>query len=356
MAAVAALLMLVLDVQKPLAFSATAAAPQGLRGNGKDGSAVVRLWGTAECAARFPGLSTPPLTVPISPETERAAAASAAFFLPPLPRQPGLMPRARHAEIPVFLHVFNNPTFVGRLLAELDCYSATVVLVDSASTFAPAHALLAASAQLRLRATGEAPQILQLDQNLGPRAAMVIAAKSLGWPAFFAFTDADLALNPLLPPLFLETLANLTLLFPPIKVALNLERESRPEDFLMGVRNEPYFVKKEPRLFFNGSDPRLILLPAVLDSTFAVYDGHRVERSVIVDAVFDQASRYITPSEFFEAVAVAGTFNCEHLPWRKNFSRSWTADEARAVFGRDSRDWSSSSNMLKGEGIFSDDE
>jgi hypothetical protein len=266
------------------------------------------------------------------------------------------MPRARHAEIPVFLHVFNNPTFVRRLLAELDCYSATVVLVDSASTFAPAHALLAATAQLRLRATGEAPQILQLDQNLGPRAAMVIAAKSLGWPAFFAFTDADLALNPLMPPLFLETLANLTLLFPPIKASLSLERESRPEDFLASVRNLPYFVKKEPRLIFNGSDPRLILVSAVLDSTFAVYDGHRVERSLIVDAVFDQASRYITPYDFFEAVAVAGAFNCEHLPWRKNFSRSWTADEARAVFGRDSRDWSTSSDMLKGEGIFSDDE
>ena len=362
--AIATLLLLVLDGQQQPSYAwaladaaamAIDAAAQGLRAGGKNGSAAVRLWSTAECMERFPGLQSPPLYVPVTPEAEDAAADSAERpDAPlPLPRVPGLMPRAYHGEIPVFVHIFNNPTFAMRILAELDCYSANIVLVDSASTFAPTHALLAATASLRLRATGKAPPVVQLDQNLGPRVAMIVAAQSLGWPAFLAFTDADIALGPLLPPLFLETMANLTLLFPPNKVAFKLETESRPEDFLPSLRTQ---LKEEPRLFVSQNDSRLVLAAASADTTFSVYNGRRLMRSLIVDAVFDQASRYITPYEFFRAVSVAGVFTCEHLPWRKNFTNGWTAAEIRAVFGRESRDWSTSSAKIKEAGNFTDDD
>jgi hypothetical protein len=306
-----------------------------------------------ECVRRFPGLIGPPVYIPAVIEGETAARI-------PIPLQ---------TDIPVYTIAYNNPTFVRAMMEQVDCYGSHVVVVDSASSYPPMVELLDAidSGTVAHSRSGRQHRTIRLPNNTGPQQSMFSYDMLQDMPQFAAITDADIAFNPMLPPNFLEALANLTLAFPPRKAgfALNI---SAPERFWPGfgdivVRWESQFWVdeiKDARLdaaaeaykavsrmlgsnFTLAQPPHLYY--ADVDTTFAVYNIGK-----LLDGCGEGS---ICLSQFYSGVRVAGIFTSEHVPWLFNFTDSWGQSEVDAVYGGEAGAHSTIAKTLRKFGIIS---
>lgn len=108
------------------------------------------------------------------------------------------------ANVPVLIPCFNNPTYAGAMLAQLQSLGfANITFVDNASSSLDMHRWLD-EAILR------GAQVERLAENVGPRNSIFTRERLAKLPRWFCVTDPDLQLNPALPEGFLEIMVEAT--------------------------------------------------------------------------------------------------------------------------------------------------
>jgi hypothetical protein len=227
---------------------------------------------------------------------------------------------------------FNNPTYVHAMVRFLRCYGAQVIIVDNASTLLEHLRLLSALESFVL--------VRRHAENKGAHSFFTIPNIASA-PKYFAVTDADLRPDPDLPPRFLETLANLTQVFPGRKAGFALDI-SRSSNFMRGTyykgenianwesqwwkepasstKSEGHRKSGEHRVLLNSADPVML---AGIDTTFAVYDR---------DALLQAENCTATYCFDYAGVRVGASFMATHVPWFCYFPELLDEGEYRAYF------------------------
>jgi hypothetical protein len=199
-------------------------------------------------------------------------------------------------DIPIFVPAFENPTYVRNMIDQLTARHLTnIIVVDNASSSAEMRALLDGD----LGAT-----VVRLSSNRGPRHILLDDDIYFSLPPLFCVTDPDLELNPELPNDFLAKLVTLTERFQIGKAGFSLDisepSRMRQERFDMdGIR---YKITEWEQQFWTNPVGELdgigTIYRATIDTTFAVYN-----------------KKYFRRETYQDAVRVAGSFTCRHLPW-----------------------------------------
>jgi hypothetical protein len=213
------------------------------------------------------------------------------------------------AEVPVFVPVFNNPTFAETMLQQLQARGIrNIFFVDNASTY---PGMLAFLDRAERHAT-----IIQLAENRGPHDLIASDTNFACLPDIFCITDPDLAFNPAMPADFLFDLLDLTNRLGVGKAGLALDLADRStmnqEKFTFAGQQfhiwewEEQFWRQQIGTLADGSP----VYKANVDTTFALYNKKHFRRET-----------------FYDAVRVAGSYTCRHLPWYRN--TSVPADEDR---------------------------
>ena len=279
----------------------------------------------SECITRFPGLLENEIYVPLP-----YGLADENAYIP------------KQADIPVYVIVYNNPTFVKNMVEQIDCYGSHALLLDSGSTYQPMLDYLKNIENGPPSRSGIRHKVIYLQHNAGPYGAFA-ADLFADMPPFVAITDPDIYFNPHLPPNFLVTFANLTKLYPGRKIgfALSLDNSSKFWPFVIDTTKRSivtwesqfwvhpinmstlnsYSVTNEGTIpfFFQAYD-------AAIDTTFAVYD-----------VVQTRSNCKFNRCHFFKGMRVAGPFTAEHKPWYINFTASWNKSEISAAYGDGSK-------------------
>ena len=196
---------------------------------------------------------------------------------------------------PVFIPVFNNPTFLRSMVEQLQARSfASITVLDNGSTYPPMLDLLdELSHQVQVRRFGE---------NLGPRSVFTIPSQWDLMPPIFCLTDPDLAFNPDMPRDFVTKLFELSERHQRGKVGLALDISDpsslRDEEFVIGGASYKAW-EWEAQFWEKELEPGVYDAP--IDTTFALYN-----------------KRFFDPAKPFDALRVAGSYTCDHLPWRRD--------------------------------------
>ena len=204
------------------------------------------------------------------------------------------------AEIPVFVPVFNNPTYAANMLRQLKTLGIrNVFLVDNASTFPGMNTFLD-------QVAGEAT-VIRLPDNKGPHDLVLSETNYACLPDVFCVSDPDLQFNPAMPKDFLFDLLTLTNKFQVGKAGLALDLSDRhlmhDEKFLFGEHY--YHIWEWEGQFWREPLDRLadgsLVYKSKIDTTFALYN-----------------KKYFKREYFWEALRVAGPYACRHLPWYRD--------------------------------------
>ena len=257
------------------------------------------------CISRFPGLNSESISLENVPAT-------------------------RFYDIPVFVIAFNNPTFVSEMVRQIDCYNTSIVILDAGSSFQPFIDYLKAFAACSNQ-TGKNHKVGTMNtvnQEYLPYAWYQQTFKSTKPPRFAALTDADIKLNPFLPPNFLEVLAFIAENFS-VKAgfALNI---SQSKKFWPGVYHQNHDIRSWEQQWWSKTRERTIILPsgqlkgfmAGIDSTFAVYDLHGMYRCLAKNC----------GTHYMDGIRMVDNFTADHVPWEIDFFKSWDHDEVIAVY------------------------
>jgi glycosyltransferase involved in cell wall biosynthesis len=205
-----------------------------------------------------------------------------------------------HGNIPVYIPVFNNPTYLRNMVPQLQRLAVfKIIVVDNASTYPP-----------MLRALRELPvsiKVVRLKENKGPRFIVDNTEFYSALPQHFCLTDPDLEFNSKMPPDFMLRLLALTHKFGVGKVglAIDISEPATLRDIIVAERDgKKYKVWEWEAKYWqdrigetDAGDP---VYRADTDTTFAVYN-----------------KQYFRRANFFSAIRVAGRYVCRHLPWYK---------------------------------------
>jgi FkbM family methyltransferase len=198
-------------------------------------------------------------------------------------------------DFPVLIPVFNNPTYLRRMIEQLRGVGlANIIVVDNGSDYPPFLEYLD-SLEGKL-------SVVRLGENSGPRRLFRDAALYDHLPQHFCLTDPDLEFSPDLPSNFLQHLADLTTKYRVGKAGFSLDI-SEPEKMI----DTPFQIGDvrcriweweaqfwQTRLEEEG-DPAY---RASIDTTFAVYN-----------------KEFFHAEKFLDAIRVAGRYTARHLPW-----------------------------------------
>lgn len=234
--------------------------------------------------------------------------------------------RCHPSFIPVVVVAHNNPTLLSLLVAQLrQCYNASVIVLDMASTYKPMLDYLD-------RAVNDNGVQVWRHHNAtdGPRVLFEEAGRHFyqRLPRFFALTDADLRLNDFMPTTFLCDLARLTqhLQYPKAGVALDITDYSRMWD--SNVYAFGHSIKGwESQLYRHKKDASVLRIPghiweADIDTTLAVYD--KLQHECIPGSLGSCFT--------YKALRVTGAFVAKHRPWYPEVISALKEDEFDAVF------------------------
>lgn len=207
-------------------------------------------------------------------------------------------PAAAHVPrlVPILVPVFNNPTFLRRMLTQLSALGySNITILDNASTYPPMLEYLDALAPRF--------NVVRLGRNVGPRHAFMDAEFYRSLPQVFCLTDPDLDFNEEMPADFVDRLYALSMQYRVGKVGLALRIDDK-----LKLRQEPFQIgdAKYRIAEWEAQFWRAAVAPDVynasIDTTFALYNK----------AFFD-------PKNPLAALRVAGTLACVHLPWLEDF-------------------------------------
>lgn len=199
-------------------------------------------------------------------------------------------------DIPVIIISFNNYTYLINMINQLSTWIplSNIWIFDNCSTY---HKTVNFLNETKCK-------VIKTPMNLGPRAFM----RKKYWdqlPQYFAVTDPDLQLNPLMPKDSLFKLLSLTTKYHVFKAGLAIDISPDP-DFNNDLMSKGSIGNKtiyqwEQRFWkrkLGILDDNPIYL-AYLDTTFAVYNKSEYK------------------GNFLQGVRVAGNYTCKHLPWYK---------------------------------------
>ena len=207
-------------------------------------------------------------------------------------RRPHVYP---HLDIPVLVPVFNNPTYLRKMIGQLrDIGLPNIIVVDNGSTYPPFLEYL--------DSLEEKLTVIRLNENSGPRRLFRDAALYDQLPQYFCLTDPDLEFNSDLPPDFLERLTDLTRKYHVGKAGFSLDI-SEPEKMIstpFQIGEESFRIWEWEAQFWHApleeeGDPAY---RASVDTTFAVYN-----------------KEFFRAENFLDAIRVAGRYTARHLPW-----------------------------------------
>jgi len=197
--------------------------------------------------------------------------------------------------VPVYISVFNNPTYLENFIEQLENNGVTnVKIVDSNSTF-PRMKKLLESIERKY-------EVIRLDTNFGPHYLLRVKKVYDSLPEFFCLSDPDLKLSKDLPIDFINELKIVSESHKIGKVGLALEVPKIDEVlhkdmFLDGKKIG--VIEYEMQFWTNcigksqtGDD----LYRTTLDTTFALYN-----------------KKYFNPDDRYQAIRVAGKFTSKHL-------------------------------------------
>jgi len=220
--------------------------------------------------------------------------------------------------IPCFIVCYNNPSHVKLMVAQLNQFGLTPIILDNKSTCPDTQALLTAL-------HGESAYVIHVEKNLRHKVGFLPGIYE-HMPEVFAYTDPDLQFDPALPSDFLTTLRQLTEEYGVFKAgpALVLDAGEIPAHLNFTLRKcgsipfeKQYTVKEWESNFWTfplQRDDELEVYAAPLDTTFAVYNKANFT------------------GKFMTAVRVAGDFKVIHLPWFPELD-SMSAAERESYLG-----------------------
>ncbi|WP_263377091.1 FkbM family methyltransferase [Granulicella aggregans] len=216
------------------------------------------------------------------------------------------------AQVPVFIPVFNNPTYVANTLQQLsDIGMRNVCLVDNDST---SHVMRAF-----LELVQDKVSVIRTGQNKGPRQIVECPEYYDLLPDLFCITDPDLEFNAELPEDFLANLIRLTneLKVGKAGFALKIDDSHLMHAGTFEINRKTYHPTEWEQQYW---ETRVGILKdgspvykAGLGTTFAVYN-----------------KKFFNPNTFVDAVRVGGRYACRHLPW---YRESIVGQEERAFYG-----------------------
>ena len=198
-------------------------------------------------------------------------------------------------EVPVLIPVFNNPTYLRKMIEQLRGVGLpNIVVVDNGSLYPPFLEYLD-SLEGRLR-------VVRLNENSGPRRLFRDTTLYDRLPQYFCITDPDLEFNPELPSDFLQHLTDLATKYRVGKAGFSLDI-SEPEKLIavpFQIGEESYHIWEWEAQFWQArldeeDDPAY---RASIDTTFAVYN-----------------KEFFRAENFLDAIRVAGRYTARHLPW-----------------------------------------
>jgi hypothetical protein len=197
--------------------------------------------------------------------------------------------------VPVYISVFNNPTYLENFIEQLESHGVkNIKIVDSNSTFPRMKQLL--------ESIEHKYEVIRLDNNFGPHYLLRVKKVYDSLPEFFCLSDPDLELSKDLPTNFIDELGIVSESHKIGKVGLALE-VPKIEDVLhkdMFLDGKKIGVIEYEMQFWTdcigknqtGDD----LYRTTLDTTFALYN-----------------KKYFNPYDRYQAIRVAGKFTTKHL-------------------------------------------
>lgn len=201
------------------------------------------------------------------------------------------------ADTPMFVPVFNNPTYARKMLAQLSQLGLNnVYLIDNGSTSDRMHQFLNEAEGL--------VNVVRTGQNNGPRDIVLGSMNYECLPDVFCVTDPDLEFNAELPENFLANLLWLTRRFKVGKagMALRIDDVELMHRRKFKINGREYHATewelqywREPVETLEDGSPAF---RAHIDTTFALYN-----------------KTFFSPNSFYQAIRVAGRYTCRHLPW-----------------------------------------
>ena len=202
------------------------------------------------------------------------------------------------ATVPVLIPCFNNPSYAGAMLAQLQAIGFTdITFVDNASSSPAMHDWLDQTARRGIK-------VERLTENLGPHDSVFTPARLKNLPRWFCVTDPDLAFNPALPKDFLQIMADAITRhgIPKAGFALDIANREGLRQSKFDIGGTDYQIWEWEKQFWNtpldltASDDTVF--EALVDTTFALYDSTKLRKKFSMTAL-----------------RIGGRFTAKHLPW-----------------------------------------
>jgi hypothetical protein len=193
-------------------------------------------------------------------------------------------------EIPIYIIVFNNLTYLKNMIRQLERFTDNIIVINNCSTYQPLLDYL----------KYECPYIIiNNEKNLLTDTDLIDHLNPL-FPDYFVITDPDLELPSSFNAETLIILKKLTVEYQVYKAGLSLCIDS-DQDF-RDIKCRDHSIREwEGRYWTNRLDNSddLVVYRADVATTFALYNKKQFH------------------GDYYQAVRLAGPYQCKHLPWYK---------------------------------------
>lgn len=205
--------------------------------------------------------------------------------------------------LPIFIPTFNNPSHLKTITSQLfKLQQNNLIVLDNGSSFPKMLHLLN-----QLQNSGV--KVVYLYKNLGPRYFVDSGLYRIIEDDYFVLTDPDLSLNDSTPINWDEILIEISESHNIGKVGFSLTIQDNSDLFV----NHQKVINDERQYWINEigtveyENKIAPYYHANIDTTFALYNKK------FFNYVYGQSMH-----TFYNAIRVAGDFQCKHVPWYKN--------------------------------------
>jgi len=202
---------------------------------------------------------------------------------------------------PAVILCYNQPTFLRKMVSQLEKYTQDILVIDNHSTYKPL---------LDYYENEFCYTLLRQKENFGHLIYRAPFVKKLTGEVYL-LTDPDLELNPNLPDNFIETFFAISLHFQAIRVgaALNIQAN----DLREGIFFQGHSIQEWEKNFWQyrlhyPDNPNLELYDSLIDTTFCLVNKRFCNKHI----------------------RVAKEYTCTHIPWHKHFEKKLLPGEYEA--------------------------